>query len=472
MKSSTGIHIIFNTMYLIFIFPGSCKLDIVKNMCGRLGVGLVHVPGVDYCGEAAGSLETKFSLLKNHVKQSHPCLVYLDNLELMGRTRDGLSDDARVVLAIRQLFDDVRAMRKTCEVYLVGSCSESDNVAMSVRHLFDTCAVIPKPNPDKLLQFLNNFIAFDATPEISKLLKKILNKITFRKTVKFLFALEKQLGLGLNDKRTLTLALCQEVVSQLRLSQVPDSGVPDTKWEDIGGIDHVRREIEETIEIPLKYAKLFGPNINRSGLLLYGQPGCGKTMVARAVASQCNLSFLSVQGPELLNSFVGQSEDNVRKIFERARSVAPTVLFFDEIDAIAPRRSGGVIDRVLAQLLTEMDGIDSASNVFVIAATNRPELLDPALLRPGRLDKRVEVAVGGDVDSRVEVFTALSRKLKLAENVCFKTVAEISGPLSGAECYGVLLEACYKAVERCIESGGSQVVVNLTDLVTTLHDKS
>ena len=397
--------------------------------------------------------------------------MYLDNLELMGRTRDGTSVDARVVLAMRQLFDDIRKMRRSFQVYIVGSCAEAESVAMEVRHLFEACAVIPKPDPDKLFKFFNNFIVFDANLEIVKLMKKVLKKITFRKALNFIDKLEMQLGFGLNDKQTASLEQCKEVFANLRLSDSTDSGVPDTKWEDIGGIDHVRREIEDTIEIPLKYAELFGANIKRSGLLLYGKPGCGKTMVARAIASQCNLSFISVQGPELLNSFVGQSEDNVRTLFEDARAVAPTVLFFDEIDAIAPRRSGGVIDRILAQLLTEMDGIQSSSKVYVIAATNRPELLDPAIMRPGRLDKRVEVSVGADVDSRVEVFKALSRDLKMAGNVCFKTVAEMSGPLSGAECYGVLLEACYRAVERCIESGGKEVMVNLTDLVTTLHTK-
>ena len=435
-------------------------------------MGLYHVPGVDFCGEAPGALENKYINLCDSIALSLPCLVYLDNLELLGRTRDGGSIDPRVVLAVSQLFEKVKRLWRNGNLYLIGGCCDTSSVAMQIRHLFDSCIVLPSPKVENLFGFLSSHVKLGISPDLENDVKRKLKKMSLEKTMKIIDELQMQLGLGLNDNQTVTPDQCTKVFSNLRLTETSEtSGVPDTKWEDIGGIDHVRREIEETIEIPLKYAELFGPGVKRSGLLLYGKPGCGKTMVARAIASQCNLSFISIQGPELLNSFVGQSEDNVRKIFENARNVAPTVLFFDEIDAIAPKRSGGVIDRVLAQLLSEMDGIQSSSNVFVIAATNRPELLDPAILRPGRLDKRVEVSVGADVESRVQVFQALSRNLKLSEKVDFRTVAEISGPLSGAECYGVLLEACYNAIQRCIESGEQVVALTLNDLISSVHSR-
>ena len=462
------MHLEFNTL----LPSGSCKSEVVQNLAGHLGVGLYHVPGVNFCGEAPGALENKYSTLSDNIALSLPCLVYLDNLELLGKTRDGSSVDPRVVLALGQLFERVRRLWQEGKVYVIGGCCQASSVAMQIRHLFDSCVMLPSPKVEKLYSFLSGHVKIDKSPELEKDVKRKLTKMSLRKTLKFIDELQMQLGLGLNDNETVTPDKCRKVLQNMRLAEPTDtSGVPDTKWEDIGGIDHVRREIEETIEIPLKYAELFGPGVRRSGLLLYGKPGCGKTMVARAIASQCNLSFISIQGPELLNSFVGQSEDNVRKIFENARNVAPTVLFFDEIDAIAPKRSGGVIDRVLAQLLSEMDGIQSSSNVFIIAATNRPELLDPALLRPGRLDKRVEVSVGADVESRVQVFQALSRNLKLSDKVDFKTVSEISGPLSGAECYGVLLEACYNAIQRCIQSGEKQVLINLNDLISSVHSR-
>lgn len=430
------------------------------------------MPGVDYCGEAAGALENKYVTLSDRISQSLPCLVYLDSLELLGRTRDGGSVDPRVVLALSQLVERVRGMWSEGKVYLVGGCCDVNSVSMQIRHLFDSFVSLPSPKADKLFQFLSNHVKLDISSDLEKDVKRKLSNMSLRKTLKVIDEFHMQLGLGLNDNQTVPPDLCNKVFGNVRLKESNESSqVPDTKWEDIGGIDHVRREIEETIEIPLKYAELFGPGVRRSGLLLHGKPGCGKTMVARAIASQCNLSFISIQGPELLNSFVGQSEDNVRKIFENARNVAPTVLFFDEIDAIAPKRSGGVIDRVLAQLLSEMDGIESSSNVFIIAATNRPELLDPAVLRPGRLDKRVEVSVGADVESRVEVFTALSRKLKLWDNVDFRTVSEMSGPLTGAECYGVLLEACYNAIQRSIQAGETEVSITFSDLISSIRSR-
>ena len=445
----------------------------IENLAGHQGVGLYHARGVDYCGEAPGALENKYTTLADNITLSLPCLVYLDNLELLGRTRDGGSVDPRVVLALSQLIERIRRLWEDGRVYLVGSCSDTKRVSIQIRHLFDACVSLPSPNVEKLYQFLSSQVRLEDNSDLEKEVRKKLTKLSLRKTLKMIDALQMQLGLGLNDNKTVNLDQCSKVFSSMRLNdKSSSSGVPDTKWEDIGGIDHVRREIEETIEIPLKYSEFFGPGVKRSGLLLYGKPGCGKTMVARAIASQCNLSFISVQGPELLNSFVGQSEDNVRKIFENARNVAPTVLFFDEIDAIAPKRTGGVIDRVLAQLLSEMDGIESSSNVFIIAATNRPELLDPALVRPGRLDKKVEVSVGSDVESRVQVFQALSRKLTVSDKVDFKTVAEISGPLSGAECYGVLLEACYSAIQRCVQSGEETVSVNMNDLISSVHSRN
>nr|KAJ3422545.1 peroxisomal assembly protein [Polyrhizophydium stewartii] len=168
--------------------------------------------------------------------------------------------------------------------------------------------------------------------------------------------------------------------------------IPNVQWEDIGGLAHVKDAILETIKLPLEHPELFDSGVKkRSGILLYGPPGTGKTLVAKAVATTLSLNFFSVKGPELLNMYIGESEANVRRVFQRARDARPCVVFFDELDSVAPKRgekgdSGGVMDRIVSQLLAELDGMSDSggSDVFVIAATNRPDLLDPALLRPGR----------------------------------------------------------------------------------------
>lgn len=183
--------------------------------------------------------------------------------------------------------------------------------------------------------------------------------------------------------------------------------IPNVEWEDIGGLSGVKHEIQDMVELPLLYPELFQEGLKKRsgnillyviplfsslfpGILLYGPPGTGKTLIAKAVATSCSLNFISIKGPELLNMYIGESEANVRRVFEKARDAKPCVIFFDELDSVAPRRghqgdSGGVMDRIVSQMLAELDGINAGeTNVFVMGATNRPDLLDPALLRPGR----------------------------------------------------------------------------------------
>ena len=170
--------------------------------------------------------------------------------------------------------------------------------------------------------------------------------------------------------------------------------IPKVTWDDVGGLQNVKKDILDTIQLPLEHPELFASGMKkRSGILLFGPPGTGKTLVAKAIATTLSLNFLSVKGPELLNMYVGESEANVRRVFQRARDARPCVVFFDELDSVAPKRgakgdSGGVMDRIVSQILAELDGVgdgnNSAGDVFVIGATNRPDLLDPALLRPGR----------------------------------------------------------------------------------------
>lgn len=234
--------------------------------------------------------------------------------------------------------------------------------------------------------------------------------------------------------------------------------VPKVLWSDIGGLAKLKDEIQSSIGLPLKHVRLMG-NLRRSGILLYGPPGTGKTLVAKAVATECNLSFLSVQGPELLNMYVGQSEQNVREVFSRARSAAPCVLFLDELDSLAPNRgvagdSGGVMDRVVSQLLAEMDGMgnDPSKPIFILAATNRPDLIDPALLRPGRFDKLFYVGPCSTSEDKASVLKAQTRRFKLAHNCNIEEIAgKLKGEMSGADLYSICSNAWLSAVRRTID---------------------
>ena len=255
--------------------------------------------------------------------------------------------------------------------------------------------------------------------------------------------------------------------------------IPDVKWEDIGGLSHVRDEIIDAIELPLQHPHLFEGSGRRSGILFFGPPGSGKTLVAKAVASECGLPFLSVKGPELLGSYVGESEANIRAAFKSAReaaaeqsrsnnSVGAAILFFDEIDSLAPRRGelgdgGGVMERVVSTLLAEMDrktdkkkldkNMNNSGHVFVIGATNRPDLLDPSLLRPGRFDRTIYLGLATRREDRIQILAAQTRKFQFendvdAHTMATKVIDSIHSSMSGADFSAIASGALMSALQR------------------------
>ena len=237
--------------------------------------------------------------------------------------------------------------------------------------------------------------------------------------------------------------------------------IPSVHWEDIGGLEGVKQSLREAIEWPLKYPKLFEEaGIEPpKGILLFGPPGTGKTLLAKAVATESGANFIPVRGPEVLSKWVGESERAIRKIFHRARMVAPSVIFFDEIDAIAPARGSDtnrVTERVVAQILTEMDGVASLKDVIVMAATNRPDLLDPALLRPGRFDRVIYVPPP-DEKAREEIFKVHTKNMKLCEDVDLKTLAKETEGYTGADIEAVCKEAGMNAIRRAVKEGKESI---------------
>ena len=235
--------------------------------------------------------------------------------------------------------------------------------------------------------------------------------------------------------------------------------VPTVKWEDIGGLDKVKQELQETVQYPVEHPDKFikyGMSPSK-GVLFYGPPGTGKTLLAKAIANETQANFISIKGPELLTMWFGESEANVRDVFDKARAAAPCVMFFDELDSIAKARggssgdAGGAGDRVLNQILTEMDGMNVKKNVFIIGATNRPDQIDPALLRPGRLDQLIYIPLP-DEPSRLSILKAALRKSPVAPDVDLGFLAKHTHGFSGADLTEICQRAAKLAIRESIEA--------------------
>ncbi|KAI6111549.1 AAA-domain-containing protein [Pisolithus croceorrhizus] len=254
----------------------------------------------------------------------------------------------------------------------------------------------------------------------------------------------------------------ETVLHGIRISSAQSMGmpsIPNVQWEDIGGLADVKTEILDTVQLPLDHPELFQQGLKkRSGVLLYGPPGTGKTLLAKAVATSCSLNFLSIKGPELLNMYIGESEANVRSVFQKARDARPCIIFFDELDSVAPKRgnqgdSGGVMDRIVSQLLAELDGIGvGEAGVFVIGATNRPDLLDSALLRPGRFDRMIYLGVSSDHNAQLAILQALTRRFKLHPAMDLYAIAcQCPMTYTGADFYGLCADAILHALSRKVQ---------------------
>ncbi|KAL7812437.1 AAA domain-containing protein [Trichoderma aethiopicum] len=456
------------------------KATMAKDACSDIGLHTFAIDAYDIISEGGGSgsdVKTE-GFLRTRAERAISCGP--DCCALLIQHIEALTAD-RIEASIKEILEDVRV--------LIATTNEVDKVPDGVRALFTHELEMGAPDEAEREAILRaviedrgvslepaidlNAIALKTAALVAGDLLDVVERASVAQRAR-LELLSAKSGRGSmpvtvrdvqvaggSAARCLTAADFDVAVEAARKNFSDSIGapkIPNVTWDDVGGLSNVKEAITETIQLPLERPELFAKGMKkRSGILFYGPPGTGKTLLAKAIATEYSLNFFSVKGPELLNMYIGESEANVRRVFQRARDARPCVVFFDELDSVAPKRgnqgdSGGVMDRIVSQLLAELDGMsggDDAGGVFVIGATNRPDLLDPALLRPGRFDKMLYLGVSDTHEKQQTILEALTRKFTLDPSVSLASVSQrLPFTYTGADFYALCSDAMLKAVTR------------------------
>ncbi|WP_226008097.1 AAA family ATPase [Natrinema salinisoli] len=454
--------------------PGTGKRLIVQALADEADIHVETISGPAIVAarrsETAERLRNRFE----NAAANEPAVVFIDELDAIAGTRDDTGNSADGVGPLVSLMDDFEADNS---LVVIGTTTQPETLDPALRRSgrFDREIEIGVPDRDgreEILRILTRGMPLAADVDIASLAERTHGfvgadlEILIREAA--LHTLRRN---GIHpdenhpdDATVASLALTAADFDAAHRSATPSAlrevfvEVPDATWDDVGGLAETTQRLRETVQWPLEHPDAFDRVALRpaKGVLLYGPPGTGKTLLAKVVANEAQSNFISIKGPELLNKYVGESERGVREVFEKARTNAPTVLFFDEIDAIAAERGGsstdaGVGERVVSQLLTELDGLEELEDVVVIATTNRPDLLDDALMRPGRFDRHIHVDAP-DEDARHQIFAVHTRDRPLADDVDLGTLAERTDGYVGADIEAVCREAATVAVRQHVAS--------------------
>ena len=455
---------------------GAGKTLLAESLPGRLGVPVVRVTGAEIFSKFYGETEKRLREKFDEARSAAPCVLLMDEVDSLAPRRDASGgqpsdQERRVAASLLTLLDSLH--RDPRRVLVVGATCRLDGVEAGLRRpgRFDLEIEVAVPGVEQRREILRGKLG-ELDHDISD--GKI--DIAARDTHGFVGAdIEALVGgaviLAREDGGRVTWDHLVRARARVKPSAMREVmvEVPQVTWRDIGGLDDLKLKLRQAVEWPIKHPEVFtrmGISAPK-GLLMYGPPGCSKTMIAKALANESGLNFLSIKGPELFSKWVGESERAVREVFKKARQVKPSIVFFDEIDAVGGSRGGGgggkVGDRVLAQLLTEMDGVESLAGVTVVAATNRPDMCDTALLRPGRLDRVVYVPLP-DLDTRLRVLEVHTRNIPVSDQVNLESLAARTERYSGAEIAAVCNEAALAALEESVDA----VAVNESHFETAL----
>jgi transitional endoplasmic reticulum ATPase len=455
---------------LLYGPPGSGKTLIARAVANETGAFFFLINGPEIMSKMAGESESNLRKAFEEAEKNAPSIIFIDEIDSIAPKRDKTNGEVekRIVSQMLTLMDGLKGRSNTV---VIGATNRPNSIDPALRRFgrFDreidigvpdengrleifrihtrNMKLDPEVDPEYVARETHGFVGADMAALCTEAAMQCI-----REKMELIDVEGDSIDAEILDSMSVTnehfkFALGVSNPSSLRETVVE---VPNTSWDDIGGLIDVKNELRELVQYPIEHPEKFekfGMNPSR-GVLFYGPPGCGKTLLAKAVANECQSNFISVKGPELLTMYFGESEANVRDTFAKARAAAPCVLFFDELDSIAQQRgnsqgdAGGAGDRVMNQLLTEMDGVGAKKNVFIIGATNRPDIIDPALMRPGRLDQLIYIPMP-DYESRLSVLKAVLRNTPMSKDVDIAYVAAQTEKFTGAD----LTEICQRAAK-------------------------
>lgn len=458
--------------------PGTGKTLVARAVANETGAFFFLINGPEIMSKMAGESESNLRKAFEEAEKNSPAIIFIDEIDAIAPKREKTNGEVerRVVSQLLTLMD---GLKSRSNVVVMAATNRPNSIDPALRRFgrFDREVDIGIPDPTGRLEILrihtkNMKLADDVDLEqiasethgyvgadVASLCSEAAMQ-QIREKMELIDLEEDTIAAEVLDSLAVTMenfrfALGASNPSALRETVVE---VPTVSWNDIGGLEKVKQELQETVQYPVEHPEKFlkfGMNPSK-GVLFYGPPGCGKTLLAKAIANECQANFISIKGPELLTMWFGESEANVRDVFDKARAAAPCVMFFDELDSVAKARgnsagdAGGAGDRVLNQILTEMDGMNAKKNVFVIGATNRPDQIDPALLRPGRLDQLIYIPLP-DETSRRSILGASLRKSPVAGDVDLTFIAKMTHGFSGADLTEICQRACKLAIRESIE---------------------
>ena len=460
--------------------PGCGKTLIARAVANETDAFFRTISGPEIMNKFYGQSEANLRNIFDEATARAPSIIFLDEIDAIAPKREEMGGEKQVEKrVVAQLLALMDGLSSRGQVIVIGATNIPNVLDAALRRpgRFDREIEISIPDKNGRLQILDIHTRGMPLAEDVDLVR--LSEITHGFVGADLEALSREAAMTtlrkifpnidfeLEEipyedlmKLQVTMDDFMEALKEVEPSAIREvfTEIPDVKWDDVGGLAEVKRVLMETIEWPLKYGKLF-EHANTSpskGILLYGLPGTGKTLLAKAVASESEVNFISVKGPELLSKWVGESEKGIREIFKKAKQASPCIIFFDEIDSVVPRRgseaASHVVDRVISQFLTELDGIEELKGIVVLAATNRLDIIDQALLRAGRFDFHLELPIP-DEETRVEIFQVHTRGKPLASDVDLKSLAGATDGLVGSDIESICRKASMTAIREFIESG-------------------